>query len=60
MQDRCGDDIFCASMYGLCMGESSQIFLCDRWNRATDVKWTPKPDNLIAGMTLIGETFSMP
>ena len=23
MQDRCADDILCASMYGLCMGESS-------------------------------------
>ena len=54
MQDRCADDILCASMYGLCMGESSQIFLCDKYNRATDVKWSPQADDLVTDMTLIG------
>ena len=47
-------------MYGLCMGESSQIFLCDKWNRATDVKWSPEADDLVTGMTLIGQAFTMP
>ena len=47
----------CASYFSLCFSESSSILYCNEDLEASDREFTPKEENLITDLPLIGQAF---
>ena len=56
---RCNGDISCGAYFSLCFTESSDIFLCDDKDKASDEIFMPEPEDLVEDYDLVGLAFKM-
>ena len=59
LDQQCKGDLSCSAYFSLCFTESSDIFLCDEEDKASDEIFVPQPEDLVNEYDLVGLAFKL-